>query len=289
MSQTIVYTSAPTPAIKFASPIGLWMNLWQRRDLIWQFTVREVAGRYKGLNFGILWSFINPLLMLGIYTFVFGCIMHVTWNRSINGDPKPPFSEFALTLFCGLTVFNVFAECLGRAPTLIVSNPNYVKKVVFPLEILPVTVFGGAIIHGLISFIILMLFMFLIAGKLQLTALLFPIVLLPLVFLCLGVGWMLAALGVFFRDISYAMTILTQALVYITPVFFPMAALDDRFKIFMYLNPLSAVVENGRSVLLWGDMPDWSWLAKTTVVSLVFMQVGYIFFMKSKKAFADVI
>ena len=283
MSETLIYSSKPTPAWRFANPLAPWINLWQRRDLIYQLTSREIAGRYKGLNFGIFWSFINPLLMLGVYTFVFGHVMKASWGT------RTGTGEFALTLFCGLSVFNIFAECLGRASSLIFSNPNYVKKVVFPLEILPVTAFGAAFFHGLISFSILMVFAVCIRSALPLTAFLFPVVLMPLVFLSIGVGWMLSALGVFLRDIGYVMNVVTQALVFVTPVFFPVENVAEKYRIFMYINPLSAVVENARTVLLRGEMPDWMWLLKVTLFSLVFMQIGYIFFMKSKKAFADVI
>ena len=291
MSASQLYTPAPTPTLRYLNPLGLWLNLWQRRELIWQFTMREVAGRYKGSYLGILWSVLNPLLMISVYTFVFGTVFHGRWGAQTDSQSH---LEFALTLFCGLALFNVFGECLGRASGMIVAHPNYVKKVVFPLEILPVAMFGAALIHALISFSILIVAVALVMNTLSWNALLFPLVLVPLACLSLGTGWLLSALGVFLRDIGYAMSIVAQILIFMTPVFYPIDGLQQPFfRRMISLNPLSAIVENGRCLLLWGnraDKPcDWQWLLGVTIFSLVFMQIGYMFFMKSKKAFADVL
>jgi lipopolysaccharide transport system permease protein len=286
MNESLIYSSAPTKALRFINPTLPWIGIWQRRDLVWQFTMREVAGRYKGLSFGVLWSFLNPLFMLAIYTFVFSYVMKAKWNIPGSESSGP---QFALTLFCGLSMFNIFSECFVRAPGLVLGNPNYVKKVVFPLEILPVAVLGSALTHAMISFALLIVAVLIFMNTLSWTALLFPVMLLPLIFLSLGMGWFLSALGVFLRDIGYAINLLSQALVFVTPVFFPASAVGEKYRWLMDINPLSAVVENGRRVLLWQTMPDWIWLAKSLLFSVVFMQIGYMFFMKSKKAFADVL
>jgi lipopolysaccharide transport system permease protein len=260
-------------------------NLWGYRDLLRQFTRREVLGRYKGSYLGILWSFLTPFLMLAVYTFVFSVVFGARWGNSSSESRV----EFALTLFCGLIAFNVFSECISRAPELIVDNPNYVKKVVFPLEILPVSVLGAALIHSLISLVILITGILVFMGTVSWTLAYLPLAYLTLVGLCLGLGWFLAALGVFIRDIGYMVGIVVQVLFFVTPIFFPISAVPPFFQPILLLNPLSAVVENFRRVIIWGQPPDWPWWGVATAVSTLVMVAGYTWFMKLKRAFADVV
>jgi lipopolysaccharide transport system permease protein len=267
------------------SPLGLARTLWRHHHLIQQFTRRDVEGRYRGSFLGLLWSFVNPLILLGVYTLVFGVIFRGRWGQF----PSESLGYFALAVFSGLIVTNAFGECANRAAGLIVSVPNYVKKVVFPLEVLPVSVLGAALFHVLVSLAVLVVANLVLTRTVHVTLLLLPVVLAPLVFLSLGTAWFLASLGVFIRDIHYAVILCTQLLPFVTPVFYPIAAVPEPFRTLIALNPLTPVVESLRAIVLWGLLPNFRDVALALVVSSLLMLCGYAWFMKTKKAFADVL
>jgi len=271
--------------LHYLNPLAMARNLWHHRDLIRQFTRREIEGRYRASFLGLFWSFINPLVLLLIYTFVFGVVFKARWPDAKTDS----LGEFAITLFCGLIGFNIFSDCINRAPGSIVNVPNYVKKVVFPLEILSVSALGSALFHALVSLSIVLCANLLLNGTLHWTLLLLPIVALPLVFLSLGLSWFLASLGVFIRDINYTVTLIVQVLFFATPIFYPLQAIPEPYQTIIRLNPLTSVVENFRRVILWGLLPDWGSLAFWIVAAGALLLLGYAWFMKTKKAFADVI
>ena len=279
-----LYTAAPTRVLQYLNPLLLFRSLWMHRQLTWQFAMREVRSRYQGSQLGLVWSILSPLLMLGIYTFVFGAILKVTWPVMVS-DSK---MEFALILFTGLIVTNIFLECAGRAATLVTSQPNFVKRVVFPLEILPVAALGSALTLALVTIAVLALLSgILVSGFSVKQALILP-VMLPAIFLSLGAGWWLSALGVFLRDIGHFIPAVLQIFTFMTPVFFPMSIVPERYRWALEINPMTAVVEGARRVLLWNQLPELrSWLI-AFAISFVFMQTGFAFFMKSKRAFSDV-
>jgi lipopolysaccharide transport system permease protein len=198
-----------------ASPQAAALSLWRNRGLIWQLTKREVIGRYRGSFMGLVWSFVNPILMLVVYTFVFSVVFKARWGES-GGTSK---TEFAIILFSGLITFNLFAECVNRAPGLILSNVNYVKKVVFPLEIMPWVTMGAALFHALISVAVLLGFFLAFHHFVHWTVLLLPLVWLPFLLLTLGISWFLAATGVFLRDIGQIVGIVTTAMLFRSPSF----------------------------------------------------------------------
>lgn len=234
---------------------------------------------------GMAWSFFNPLLMLTIYTFVFTVVFQARWGAV--GDVKK--ANFAILVFVGLIVHGLFAECVNRAPTLIVSNVNFVKKVIFPLELLPCVALGSALFHAAISLVVLLLAQLLLFQYLPWTAVLFPLVLLPLVFVALGVAWFLAALGVYMRDIAHITGMLTTILLYLSPVFYPVSALPARFANWLQLNPLTYIIEEGRNTLIFGLVPELGqWLLMLSA-SMVVAWAGYAWFQKTRKGFADVL
>lgn len=280
-----VISARPGSVTYNLNPFNLVRNLWRHRDLIGQFTRREVEGRYRGSFLGLLWSFVNPLVLLLIYTFVFGIVLKARWPDAKTDN----LGEFAVTLFCGITAFTIFSECVGRASGLILGVPNYVKKVVFPLEILPVSILGSALFHGCISLSILLVGNLLVTGSLHWTLVLLPLVMLPLVFLCLGLGWFLASFGVFVRDIGYTVTLVLQVLLFITPIFYPIEKIPEPMQTIIRFNPLSSIAENFRRVILWGTFPSWPGLTMWIIATGLLMLLGYAWFMKTKKAFADVI
>ena len=266
------------------SPRSLIESLWQHRSLIATMTKREVIGRYRGSMLGILWSFFNPVFMLVVYTFVFSVVFQARWTGGSESR-----LEFALILFSGLLVYTMFAECLNRAPGIILSNANYVKKVVFPLEILPVVTLLTAVFHLIISFVVWLLFYIMFFGIPQITIVLFPLVLTPLIIFTFGVSLALASLGVFLRDISQVVTVLTTALLFVSPIFFPVSALPEQFQTLMLLNPLTPVIEATRAVLIFGKLPSLGLWVTQLIVSALVAWVGYAWFQKMRKGFADVI
>ena len=278
-------TASPVGLRSLFSPIKMIKNLWEHRDLISQITKREIAGRYKGSYLGILWSVVNPLLLLIIFTFVFSVIFRAKWGISVSESKV----EFALTLFCGMVVFNLFSECLNRAPGLILANPNYVKKTILPLEILPVSLILSSFIHMLISLVILLIGVLIFMGVIHWTIIYLPFIIISFLPLTLGLTWFLSSLGVFIRDIRYAVGFFTNALLFLTPIFYPISAVPESVREFMKLNPLSVIIECNRRILMWGKPPDWPWLGVVCLFSLAVMLLGYGFFVKSKRAFADVV
>ena len=266
------------------NPIHVANRMWSSRNLILEMTKREVVGRYRGSLLGLLWSFFNPVLMLTIYTFVFSFVFKARW-----GDGGESRFEFALILFSGLIVFNLFAECINRAPSLIIGNVNYVKKVVFPLEVLPLIVMGAALFHSLVSLGVLLLFYFIVSSSLQWTIIYAPVVLLPLVFMTLGVSWFLASLGVFLRDVAQTIGVLTTVMLFLSPIFFPVSALPEKFQIFIYMNPLTFIVEQMREVLIWGKPPSWAGWSLTMALGVIMGWLGLAWFQMTRKGFADVL
>jgi len=256
----------------------------RHRELLLALIEREVIGRYRGSIAGLLWSFLNPLLMLLVYTFMFSVVFKVRWGT--DNDSKP---QFALLVFTGMMVFNLFSECLTRAPGLIPSHVNYVKKVVFPLDILPCVMLGAVLFQTLVSLVVWLLFHLLAFGLPPLTALLFPIVLLPLALFTLGLSWILASLGVYLRDVGQVMGVLMSALLLMSAVFYPVSALPEAYRHWLYLNPLTLVIESSRDVLIWGVVPDPSlWLGEM-VVALGVAFLGWAWFEKTRPGFADVL
>ena len=268
------------------SPNALASSLWRNRQLIGQMTRREVAGRYKGSALGLAWSFFNPVFMLAVYTFVFSEIFKARWG-GVGGDDSK--TEFAVVLFVGLIAYNLFSEVVNRAPSLVLGNANYVKKVVFPLEILPVVALGAALFHTVVSLAVLGIAFFVFNGYLHWTAIFTPLVLLPLVILTTGLAWMLASLGVFLRDVGQTIGILTTVLMFLSPVFYPVTAVPEHFRAFIMANPLTFIIEQARDVLVWGHLPNWQGLITYTAAACAVAWAGYAWFQKTRKGFADVL
>jgi len=267
------------------SLLSLGKSLWLHRGLIKQMAWREIIGRYKGSVMGLFWSFINPVLMLAVYTFVFSVVFKAKWG--VGSEESK--TSFALVLFVGLIVHGLLAEVLNRAPSLILSNVNYVKKVIFPLEILPVINLLAAFFHSVISLVVLLIAYVAINGYLPWTIILIPIVLLPLATLVLGLAWMLASLGVFIRDIGQTIGIITTVMLFMAPVFFPLSAMPEKYHPFILANPLTFIIEQSREVLIFGHLPNWSGLGIYMLIASAVAWSGYIWFQKTRKGFADVL
>lgn len=260
------------------SVVGNW-------NLIVQMTRREVVGRYRGSFMGLAWSFFNPLFMLLVYTFVFSVLFKARWQ----GQATDNRAEFAIILFVGLILHGLIGECINRAPILILGNANYVKKVVFPLEILPVVAFGSALFHAVVSLIVLFVAELAILHHIPWTTVYFPLVALPLVFFSLGATWLLAALGVYMRDISQFSNILVTVLMFLSPIFYPVSLVPEQFRFIYRLNPLTFVIQESRDVLLFGVSPHWAGLGAQCVVAVAIAWLGFYCFQRSRTGFADVL
>ena len=271
-------------AYRLTDPTSPYRALFRHLALVVQMARREVVGRYRGSFVGLLWSFFNPLLMLMIYTFVFGVIFKSRWNEQVGGH-----FQFAVILFAGLNINAMFAECANRAPSLIVENTNFVKKVVFPLETLSWSAIGSALFHLLISTLALLAIEWLASGSIPWTVVLFPIVIVCFLPFVAGVVWLLASLGVFLRDLKQAIGILTTALMFLAPIMYPKEIIPSVYRDWMYLNPLTVMVEASRNVLIWGKPPDWGMLGLYVLLSGLFAWVAFAWFERSRKGFADVL
>ncbi|QJP96828.1 MULTISPECIES: ABC transporter permease [Pseudomonas] len=267
-----------------AAPGAMFTGVWQNRALIVALIKREVIGRYRGSFMGILWSFFNPIVMLAIYTFVFSYVFNSRWAGASGSK-----AEFALILFAGLMVFNLFSECVTRAPNLIISNANYVKKVVFPLEILPCVIAGSSVFHAFVSLIVWLLAYAVFFGLPPVTALYLPLVVAPLLLIILGLSWGLASIGVYMRDVAHFIALVTSGLMFLAPIFYPATAVPEDYRGLLALNPLTIVVENVRAVLFFGQEPDWQALGIYAGVAIAVAYLGFAFFQKTRKGFADVL
>lgn len=222
--------------------------------------------------------------MLSIYTFVFGAIFKSHWAGQTGGR-----FEFAIILFTGMNINSMFAECANHAPTLIIENTNFVKKVVFPLETLAWSTLGSALFHLLVSTLVLLGISLLMRGSIPWTAVLFPVVVIPFLPFIAGLVWLLGSLGVFLRDLKQAMGIITAALMFLAPIFYPKEQIAPAYRDLLYLNPLTVIVEASRDVLVWGHMPNWAMLGAYTVASCLFAWIAFAWFERSRKGFADVL
>ncbi len=265
------------------TPLLMVTSIWKHRELLKELVKRDILSRYQGSFGGAFWSFAYPLFMLGVYTLVFGTFFRMRWGGA--GSTL----EFSLVLFSGLIIFNFFSECLNRAPTLVAGQPNYVKKVVFPLEIYPWVAVGSAFFNALVSFTAWLLFYGILRGVPSATILLLPVVVAPLIPVMLGLGWILSSVGVYVRDITQVVGIATQALMFLSPVFFSLDAVPERLRGLMLLNPLTFIMVEARRVMLQGELPNFLGLAAYLLTALIFSWAGFAVFQRLRDGFSDVI
>ncbi len=266
-------------------PFAVFASFWSHRTLIVNLAKRDVVGRYSGSMLGLMWSFFNPLLMLCVYTFVFGVVFRTRWSPGGTGSVL----EFAVILFSGLLVFGIFSECVNRAPTLMLQNPGFIKRVVFPLEGLPWVVVCSSLFHAAISLVVLALVMLVVMGSVPPTWPLFAVVLVPLLLFVVGFSWALAALGVYLRDLAQTINIATAVLMFLSPIFYPATAVPAEFRWAIDWNPMTFFVEQTRAVLVWGRLPDFAGLAWMAVAGLAVAWLGLAFFQHARDGFADAI
>lgn len=259
-------------------------SLYKHSSLVVALARREIEARYKGSLLGLGWYVIQTLLTLAIFSFVFGTLLRARWAET-GQEPI----NFTMALFIGLLVYNLFSEAVGRAPTLIVSNAQYVKKLVFPLYVLPVVAMLVALFNLAVGVVVFLGMAAVLQVGLHWTGLWVPLLLVPFVVLTLGLTWFLASLGTFVRDTAQATGLVVTMLMFLSPLFYPSTTLPEEFRSWIWLNPLTFPMEQSRRALLFGDAPDpWS-LAAYTIVAIVVAALGYLWFSRTRKAFADVL
>jgi lipopolysaccharide transport system permease protein len=261
----------------------MFLSLWHNRDLVLQLIKRDVLTRYRSSFGGLLWLLLAPLLMLSLYTIVFGVFLKVQWPGVSNT------LMYSLVIYIALIVVSFFSECLSRAPSIIVSNPNFVTKIIFPLEIFPWVIVGTALCHLLVSIGILAFFCLFILGQIHATIFLLPLLFLPLILVALGISWFLCSAGVFVRDIAHLMVFIIQVVMYLSPVFYSTSMVPEKFQKILFLNPLTFIIEQARALIIFGHLPQWSHLGIYFIVSICIACLGFLWFQNTKDGFADVL
>ena len=271
-------------SLEDCGPLDVFRSGWRHRELILRLARHEIQARYRGSLLGTIWSVLIPLMMLAIYTLVFTFVFEAKFGGLSGGR-----GEFALVLFAGLIVFNMLAECLNRAPGLMLENVSYIKKILFPLESLAWVMLLSALFNAAVSTAVLFVAYIVFLGLPPLTALLFPVALVPLVVLSLGVSWLLASLGVFLRDLRQFTPVLTTVLLFMSPIFYPREAVPGALQPFLRISPLAASIETARAVLFKAEWPHWWLLLLNLVLAWLFAWFGLWWFTKTRKGFADVV
>lgn len=259
-------------------------GIWNNRSLLLQLWKRDFASRYKSGILGVTWAFINPLLMLALYSFVFVSVFKMRW-----GSGPDVRGNFVILLFTGLIVHGFFAEFITRAPVLVSSNVSYVKKVVFPLELLPLVPLLGAVINFLVGIVLVSGLLFYLQGSVPVTIVLLPVIVLPYALLVLGISYFLSATGVFVRDLTQLVGIVTTVAMFASPILFPMESVPSAYRSILYANPLTVVVVQLRDVAVLGVIPDWRVTAVYSLVALIVFLLGFSWFQATRKGFADVL
>lgn len=266
------------------NPIKLIRNYWHNKMLIKQLVKREIYGKFQGTYLGFIWVALEPLLMLVVYTFVFRVIFNRQWSSENEST-----LEFSTILFSGLLIFNFFRETVNSAPRLILKNANYVKKVVFPLEVLPLVSVLTGLYHLCVSVIILMVINIAVYDHINVAFLYGPIILLPYIITVFGISLFLASTGVFLRDIAQIIGMVVMTTLFLSAIFYPIESVPEKYQIWFYFNPVAFTVDQFRRAIVWGHAPEWSWLALYYPVSIVVSWFGLLWFQKTRKGFADVL
>ncbi len=267
------------------NPINIFKHLWAHKELILKLSRKAVLVKYRGSLLGLVWAFIQPLMMLAVYTFVFSVIFEAKWGQALEQDKL----SFALALFVGILTFNIIGDTVNASPGLILGHANFVKKVVFPLEILPVVKLIESVVFSLFGLLVLVVAKILSAHSLSWTLVLVPVVWFPVLLFALGWSYLLASLGVFIRDIGSVTGVVVTMLFFLSPIFYPLSAVPDGLRFYIQMNPIAVFVQDARKVILWGQIPDFQWYAVCLLISVITFVLGFAWFMKSKNAFADVL
>ncbi|WP_244505092.1 ABC transporter permease [Pelagibacterium luteolum] len=255
--------------------------------LIRKLARREFDQRFRGSILGWFWALIAPLAMLTVFSLVFGVIFEARWQRP--GTNVESEYGFPLLLFSGLIMFNFFGDQFNRAPSLVLENVSYVKKVVFPLDIIPIVSMLTALATAAISFVAFFAIYIFFHGLPPVTVLLLPLALLPLAMITMGISYFFASLGVFLRDLKHVTPPLSTAMLFMSSVFYDPASLPESYRWIISLNPLTPAVNYMRDVVFWGRVPNVLEYTAYLVFAAIVLMLGHLWFQRTQKAFADVI
>lgn len=262
----------------------LFFDIKRNRNLLFHLTRRDITSKFKGSYAGLIWSFLNPLFLLVVYTFVFSVIMKAKWGLKDEGN-----LDFAIVLFAGLIVFNMYAEATNRAANIINDNKNYVKKVVFPLNILPIIIVNSSFFNGLISYLILFIALLLFKNTLNYQCALVLVLIVPIYLMTLGLTYFISAISVFVRDVGQVISIFNMAFMFLSPIFFPMERMPEKFQFIASMNPIAYIVTQVRDTLIFSKGFNWHGYCLATLTSFIIFFIGFWIFTSLKKDFADVI
>lgn len=264
-------------------------SLRKNRELLAQLVKRNLSNKYKGTTLGVLWNFLQPLILLLVYTYAFGMLFQSRWIETSAENLADMRFSYSIVVFCGMTVYNIFSEVVTTSPNLFVGNPNYIKKIVFPLEILPMAQVITSLITNLIWFLILFVGAVIFAGSLSWTMLLLPVVLFPYILMTTGISFVLASLGVYFRDLAQFCMLATQILYLMTPIFYSAEMVPENLRFISVINPLAWFVGETRKIFVYRQLPDFQGLAIWFIVAIVVFYLGFCCLKKTKRGFADVL
>ena len=273
-----------TPERFPASPRALFATVFDHASLLWQFARREISGRYRASLLGFGWAVLNPLLLLAIYTFVFSVVFRMRWD-----GPIADRTGFALIIYAGMIVHGFFAECMTRSPTLIVDNRNLVKRVVFPLQLLPWSALVVAAFHFAVGIALIAVAVLVKTGGLPAAAISLPIIVVPLALFALGFTFAFAALGVYLRDLTQLVGFFALTLLFVSPVFYPVSAVPEGWRWVIAINPIATFIELVRGALIYGTWPAAGTLALVWALGLATAWLGFYWFQRTRRGFADVL
>lgn len=266
------------------NPLAFVLSAVRHRSLVRRLAVRKIRGLYVGSMLGLTWAVLQPLFMLAVFTFVFSVVLQIRWGVEVDNR-----GHFALILFSGLLTYNILQHALTQSPMLIVSNPSFVKKVVFPLETLSWVLLAEAIFQAVVGFAVFVVMYIVILGTPPITILLLPVVIAPLCLVALGSMWFLSSAGVYLRDLGQLMGVVATLLLFISPIFYPFEAVPDRYKFLLLANPITVIVNQVRDVAFWGHLPSWRAVAVAYAAGWLVAWAGYSWFMLTKRGFSDVV
>ena len=267
-------------------PMQILSAFGEHKTLVKQLLIREISARYRGSILGIIWSLITPILMLCIYTFVFKYIFNARWQMP---SPDGEVLNFAMVLFLGLIIHGMIADILTRSPSLMLENVNFVKKVIFPLEVLPWVVLLSTLFNFFIGFCLLLGFVYIELDHIPVTTLLIPIIIAPYVLMLLGLSWTLAALGVYVRDIQQLSATFATLFLFLSPVFYSISILPETLQKVILINPIAVIVEASRSAVIYGEHPDYAILGIYSILAMMVAVIGFTVFQGTRRGFADVL
>ncbi|MEE2906865.1 MAG: ABC transporter permease [Planctomycetota bacterium] len=287
---TTLRNSADAP-IRDLSPLQPLLSPWRHRDLVLRLGRRDIEARYRGSALGLIWAIVQPLVLLAVYTFVFGVVFKMRATKIGMEDAADQVNEasFAMSLFAGLILYNLFSDCVGKAPSILRQNVTFVKKIVFPLEILPWSTMVMAVFNAIVATIVFAIFYAFIEGAPPLTVLLVPVVVLPVIIMVLGLCWILMSVGLYVQDTQQIVGLVLTIALFTCPIFYPLWMVPEPWQNWLYLNPLTVAIEMVREVVFVGTIPDvWIWLIYLGA-SVVVAWIGWTWFTITRRGFADAV